>query len=165
MPASWTQLEWDERMALKGKPLAQGLHSYFSTHAAPFPVSLKSGSPTKLLKHFKTELRRAFDAMHEKIGWEFTWDGDVESVTRTPTDAQGRHLARRRAVRRQAALKPGMPPAVPGEEKCSQQQIYCPACFPACPHPGRARSEHFTRPRGLIKSQESEHLTRPGTSI
>lgn len=67
-PASWTQLEWDERQAIKGKPLAQWLHSYYSTHAAPFPVTLaflheKSGSPTTLLKPFirqsyETHLRR-----------------------------------------------------------------------------------------------------------
>jgi replication initiator protein A len=29
MPACWTQLEWEERMALKGKPLAQWLHSFY----------------------------------------------------------------------------------------------------------------------------------------
>lgn len=142
MPASWTQLEWDERMALKGKPLAQWLHSYFSTHAAPFPVSLsylheKSGSPTKLLKHFKTELRRAFDAMHERIGWEFTWDGDVVSVTRTPTDAQGRHLARRRAVRKQAALKAPMPPSVPRGGEMQSTADLLPGLLPNLSSPSR----------------------------
>jgi TrfA protein len=110
MPATWTQIEWDERMALMGKPLAQWLHSYFSTHAKPYPVSAaylqeKSGSPTKLLKHFKTELKRAFAAMHETIGWEFSWDGDLVILKRPPSEAQGRHLARK-AAKRQALASP-----------------------------------------------------------
>lgn len=101
--ASWTQLEWEERKALKGKPLAQWLHSYFSTHAAPFPISAaylheKSGSPTKLLKHFKPELRRALNQLHDSLGWEFTWDdNNLISVTRPPTAAQARHLERKKA--------------------------------------------------------------------
>jgi TrfA protein len=115
MPATWTQIEWDERMALMGKPLAQWLHSYFSTHAKPYPVSAaylqeKSGSPTKLLKHFKTELKRAFAAMNETIGWEFSWDGDLVILNRPPSEAQGRHLARK-AAKRQASL------AAPAEQR------------------------------------------------
>jgi hypothetical protein len=96
-PACWTQLEWDERMVLKGKPLAQWLHSYFSTHAAPFPVSVtflheKTGSPTKLLKHFKTELRNAFKSLHELLGWDAAWNGDLVTLTRPPSASQARHL-------------------------------------------------------------------------
>lgn len=111
MPATWTQIEWDERIALMGKPLAQWLHSYFSTHAKPYPVSAaylqeKSGSPTKLLKHFKPELKRAFAAMNEAIGWEFSWDGDLVILTRPPSEAQGRHLARK-AAKRQAIQNAG----------------------------------------------------------
>jgi hypothetical protein len=46
-------LEWEERLALKGRPLAQWQHSYLSTYAKPYPVSVaflheKSGSPTKM---------------------------------------------------------------------------------------------------------------------
>ncbi len=98
-PACWTQLEWNERMALKGKPLAQWLHSYYSTHASPFPVSVaflheKTGSPTKLLKHFKTELRNAFVQLHEVLGWEPTWSGDLVTIKRPPTGSQGRFLTR-----------------------------------------------------------------------
>ena len=98
-PACWTQLEWNERMALKGKPLAQWLHSYYSTHASPFPVSVaflheKTGSPTKLLKHFKTELRNAFISLHEVLGWEPSWNGDLVTIKRPPSGSQGRFLAR-----------------------------------------------------------------------
>ena len=98
-PASWTQIEWEERMKLRGKPLAQWLHSYFSTHARPYPVSVgflkeKTGSPTKLLKHFKVELRTALQTMQDLIGWSIEWDGDLVKVMRPPTDSQARHLNR-----------------------------------------------------------------------
>lgn len=100
--ASWTQLEWEERKALKGKPLAQWLHSYFSTHAAPFPVSAayiqeKSGSPTKLLKHFKTELKRALEELKNTLGWIYTFDAnDLITVRKPPSGAQARHLTRKK---------------------------------------------------------------------
>ena len=110
--ASWTALEWNERRALNGQPLAQWLHSYFSTHAAPYPVSVaflheKSGSPTKLLKHFKTELKRAFTVLHDTLGWDFKWEGDLAALTRPPTGSQGRHLTRKAesAKRKKAAGK------------------------------------------------------------
>ncbi len=98
-PASWTQLEWQERKKLMGKPLAQWLHSFYSTHAKPFPMTVaylkeKTGSPTKLLKHFKVELRAALQAMHDLIGWEVQLDGDLVKVHRPATDSQNRHLAR-----------------------------------------------------------------------
>jgi len=97
--ASWTQLEWEERMKLRGKPLAQWLHSYFSTHARPYPVTVeflkeKTGSPMKLLKHFKVELRNALQTLQDLIGWTVEWDGNLVRVMRPPTDSQARHLTR-----------------------------------------------------------------------
>jgi len=96
-PDSWTQIEWEERRKLMGKPLAQWLHSYFCTHARPYPVSVafikeKTGSPTQLLKHFKVELRTALETMAEIIGWTVEWNGDLVKVTRPATAAQSRHL-------------------------------------------------------------------------
>jgi hypothetical protein len=104
-PASWTQIEWDERKSLKGKPLAQWLHSYFSTHAAPYPVSTaflheKTGSPTKELKHFKTELMNAFKAMNEILGWVSTWNEDKVTLVRTPSASQVRHISRKAASKK-----------------------------------------------------------------
>jgi TrfA protein len=101
-PASWTQLEWEERMALKGKPLAQWLHSYFSTHAAPYPISVaflheKTGSPTRQLKHFRTELKNALTALEKILGWKATWDGDLLTLKRPPSASQARHLRKARA--------------------------------------------------------------------
>ncbi len=101
-PASWTQLEWHERMALKGKPLAQWLHSYFSTHAHAFPVSVsflheKSGSPTTLEKHFKVELKNALKVLETTLDWTITWNRDLVTVARTPSPCQTRHLAKKGA--------------------------------------------------------------------
>jgi hypothetical protein len=98
-PASWSVIEWDERMMLKGKPLAQWLHSYFTTHARPYPVSVaflkdKTGSPTKLLKHFRVELRNALNTIQATIGWTFEIQDDLVKVTRPPTDSQARYLSR-----------------------------------------------------------------------
>lgn len=110
-PASWTQLEWQERQSLSGQPLAQWLHSYFSTHAAPFPISVafiheKSGSPTTLLKHFKTELKNSLGVLEETLGWTATWKKQLVTVSRTPSDAQTRHIARKTArVKREKAVK------------------------------------------------------------
>ncbi len=99
MRACWTALEWDERQALKGHPLAQWLHSYFSTHAEPFPVSAsflheKSGSPTKLLKHFRAELKNALATLDNVLQWKAIWEGDLVTITRPPSASQARHLIR-----------------------------------------------------------------------
>ena len=117
-PASWTQLEWEERKALKASPLAQWLHSYFSTHAQPFPVSVrflheKSGSPTKLLKHFKTELKNALSSLEEKLDWKSTWDKDLLTLKRPATPSQTRHLARKATKSKQVKQ---MTPASPRAE-------------------------------------------------
>jgi hypothetical protein len=114
-PASWTQIEWEERRRLKGKPLAQWLHSYFCTHARPYPVSAaflkeKTGSPTKLLKHFKVELRSALQSMRQLIGWDVQLSGDLVTVRRTPTNSQTRHLVKTAARRRaRSAIENGLP--------------------------------------------------------
>jgi hypothetical protein len=136
-PASWTQLEWDERLALKGKPLAQWLHSYFSTHAAPFPVSVtflheKSGSPTTLLKHFKVELKHAFTSLELTLGWTVTWNRNLVSVSRKPSAAQTRHLGRKAArAKSQRAAK----------EAQQRRQLNLPPYTPSTgPQPGAMAS-------------------------
>jgi hypothetical protein len=96
-PACWTRLEWDERQACKGQPLAQWLHSYFSTHAKPYPVSVKflhekSGSKHALLKNFRIDLKKALATLEKRLGWKATWNGDLVTVTRPPSPSQARHL-------------------------------------------------------------------------
>lgn len=99
--ASWTQLEWEQRKALKGKPLGLWLHSYWSTHADPFPLSVafiqeKSGSQTAQKKHFKADLKRALRALDEKLGWKFTWKGDLVALAKPPSASQAKYIQRKK---------------------------------------------------------------------
>ena len=61
----WTGLQMQERLALKGKPLAAWLHGFYSSHAKPFPLKVEtlhalSGSANKDMRDFK---RRPFSAV------------------------------------------------------------------------------------------------------
>lgn len=97
--SDWTALEWRQREALKGKPLALWLHGFFSTHAQPFPLKIEtlrelSGAGTKTKKHFAAALKRAFADLEAVAGIEASVDGDLVTVTRTPTPAQLHHLTK-----------------------------------------------------------------------
>jgi TrfA protein len=144
-PASYTQLEWEERLKLKGKPLALWLHSYFSTHAKPFPVSAsylkeKTGSPTKLVKHFKPELRTALKALESLDGWTVEWNGDNITVTHPETGSQVRHTDRKDNQRKalKAAKQQDLAPKQPNPQRTSPQQ----------PRPQQ-------QPKGLTSMQEA----------
>jgi TrfA protein len=97
-PACWTQLEWEERMALKGHPIAQWLHSFYSSHVPkPFPLSAsylhpKTGSNRPLLKHFRQDLKHALVTLEKVLGWKATWEGDLLTLSRPPSPSQARHL-------------------------------------------------------------------------
>lgn len=39
---SWTQIDWNIRYVLRGHPLAQWLHGFYSTHAAPVPYKVET---------------------------------------------------------------------------------------------------------------------------
>lgn len=34
-PLRWTQIDWEQRQRLRGKPLASWLHSFYASHAEP----------------------------------------------------------------------------------------------------------------------------------
>ncbi len=93
------------RQALSGSPLAQWLHGYYSTHAAPFPVRIGflhrlSGSNTTSKAKFLQLLRRALNrlvlasAEHDEL-FSYEIDGDLVTVSRGPSKSQARHLATR----------------------------------------------------------------------
>ena len=105
LPDDWTALEWQERLALKGKPLALWLHGYYSSHAAPHPVKVETlrdmcGSETKEPRFFKKALLRAFEELEQVTGIKGTIDGDLVTVTHTPSPAQICHLARKTTRRK-----------------------------------------------------------------
>lgn len=98
----WTALDWNQRTALRRKPLALWLHGFYSTHAAPFPIKVEtlhqlSGSTTKNLHHFKANLKIALSDLEAATGIKGTIDGDLVTVERHGTRAQQRHLRRRSA--------------------------------------------------------------------
>lgn len=98
----WTQVEWEQRQALKKQPLAQWLHGFYTTHAAPYPIKVEtihrlSGSENKELKGFRRELREVLAKLEAATGW--TWeidDSDLVQINKRPTGSQARHLIRQK---------------------------------------------------------------------
>jgi len=99
-----TLIDWDRRMALKGKDLARWLQLYIATHAKPYPVKVVtlrtlSGSRAKALKHFRAKLRVALDDLvsnHDIAEWTIEMPGDLLYVDR---DAAVSASQKRRIVR------------------------------------------------------------------
>lgn len=99
----WSQVEWDQRQALKKQPLAQWLHGFYTSHAKPYPMKVEtihrlSGSENSQMAGFRRELRGAMEKLSAATGW--TWEidaGDLMHVRRTPSGSQVRHLIRRAA--------------------------------------------------------------------
>jgi hypothetical protein len=60
----WTALDWKQRQELRGQPLAQALHAFYSSHRDPFAVKLATlqaytGSRNKQPASFKRQVRAA----------------------------------------------------------------------------------------------------------
>lgn len=113
----WTQIDWDVRRALRGYPLAQWLHGFYSSHAKPFPLRIETlhrlcGSAagaqarseamrSKALLGWRDNslvpalnaLRRAIEQSRRTFAWEI--DDDLVSITREPSRTQQRHLTKR----------------------------------------------------------------------
>lgn len=90
----YTLMDWEQRLKLKQKDLARFLHSYYASHASPFPVSVEflrdiSGSRTKELWKFRQNIKKALDSLQE-IGFISTWiidKSDLVHVARTAKEA------------------------------------------------------------------------------
>ena len=98
----WTQIDWEQRQRLRGKPLALWLHGFYASHAAPYPLTVAylhklSGSRTKQLKHFKQNLVRALRDL-EAVGAikSFEIRDELVHVRTVPSQSQQKHLAARR---------------------------------------------------------------------
>jgi hypothetical protein len=64
----WTAIDWQQRLQLRRKPLAQSLHAYFSSHKKPFPVTLNflrkiTGSRNSHARNFKILCKKALDEL------------------------------------------------------------------------------------------------------
>lgn len=98
----WTQIDWEQRQRLRGKPLALWLHGFYASHAAPYPLTVAylhklSGSQTKQLKHFKQNLTKALrDLQAAGAIKAFEIRDDLVHVWTIPSPSQQKHLATRR---------------------------------------------------------------------
>jgi hypothetical protein len=86
----WTGIDWERRQALRGQPLAQWLHGFYSSHATPYPMradTLKRlcGSSNEQLAGFARDLRESLAKLSVATGWTCTMDDDwLVTVSRTP---------------------------------------------------------------------------------
>ena len=90
---------------LDGKPLAQWLHGFYASHAAPFPLKIETlhrlcGSEAGEMWKFAQTLRKALDDVAEASaahGEGFSSDirGDLVHVEKKAQGAQRRHLAKK----------------------------------------------------------------------
>lgn len=96
----WSQVEVEQRKTLKRQPLAQWLHGFYTTHAAPYSLKVEticrlSGSEARQLKHFRAELREALARVEAATGWGWEIDdADLVRVSKKPRGSQARHLLR-----------------------------------------------------------------------
>ena len=100
-PDQFTQIEWAVRHKLDGKPLAQWLHGYYSSHAKPYPVKVETlhklcGSEAEL-RRFRQTLCNALTDVSEAskfhgLSFRSEFRGNLVIVERKPTSSQQRHL-------------------------------------------------------------------------
>ena len=99
--AGFTYIDWHQRQALRGKPLALWLHGFLASHAEPYPLKLEtlhrlSGSRTKQIYHFKANLIAALRDL-QAIGAinSYVIDGNnLVTINRTPSSSQRKHLTK-----------------------------------------------------------------------
>ena len=101
-PTRWTQIDWEQRQRLRGKPLALWLRGFYASHAAPHALSVAylhklSGSQTKQLWKFKQNLTQALRDLESAgaiRGFEIR--DNLVHVWTIPSKSQRKHLAARR---------------------------------------------------------------------
>lgn len=98
----YTELNWSDRLALGPKQLAKWLLSFYSTHAAPYPMKVSTikelcRSQAGDLNFFRRDLRKALAELEARLlihSWQI--DGtDKLHIRRPPSPSQARHLARK----------------------------------------------------------------------
>lgn len=95
----YTQIDWEQRMALGNNSLAKWLHGFYASHAQPYAYRVETlqrlcGSTTADLKNFRQMLRQALTHL-QAIGSIKAWEigeGDLVHVTNHPSPTQAKHL-------------------------------------------------------------------------
>lgn len=98
---NFTLLDWDDRLALGAKQLVKWLHSFYATHAAPYPMKVETlmdlcGAESGTLKEFRRQLRTALEELRSRRlirAWRID-NTDLVHVTVAPSASQARHLAK-----------------------------------------------------------------------
>jgi hypothetical protein len=77
----WSSIEVVQRQALKGQPLAQWLHGFYSTHTHPYAYKVETlhrlcGSENSQIRDFRRELREAAMKVSAVTGWAMAIDAD-----------------------------------------------------------------------------------------
>lgn len=113
----WTLIDWGIHCSLRGHPLAQWLHGFYSSHAKPFPMKEETlhrlcGSEAARMDHYRQDLHKALNAVAEasaKMGQAFSWElqGDLVSISRDPSKTQRKHLRQKAAAKRPTANDAG----------------------------------------------------------
>lgn len=89
--SGYALIDWNQRQSLGNNSLAKWLHSFYATHAQPYPykvetIKILSGSTAGRLSKFRSMLRTALDQVVETgsiQSWEI--DGnDLVKITKTP---------------------------------------------------------------------------------
>ena len=100
-PTQWTQIDWEQRQRLRGKPLALWLMGFYASHAAPYPLRVEylhklSGSQTKQVWKFKQNLTQALEEI-AAVGaiQAFEIRDELVHVRTVPSKSQRKHLAAR----------------------------------------------------------------------
>jgi len=112
----FTRIDWEQRRALRRKPLAQWLQLYYSSHAEPYAISLefireKSGSSTKCLRKFKQMVNAALAEL-KRVGAITSarfLPKNMLVVERTPSASQQRHIEKRTRHRKYATKRSAKP--------------------------------------------------------
>lgn len=89
----WTALDWQQRQELRGQPLAQALHAFYSSHREPYAVKLQTiqaytGSRNRQLASFRRQVRTALNELVNAgflVGFDF--EGDLIRVVRHTASA------------------------------------------------------------------------------
>jgi TrfA protein len=85
----WTGVDWERRQALRGQPLAQWLHGFYSSHDTAYPMKVGTlrklcGSNNDQLDGFRRDLRDSLGLLGEVTGWAWSVDdGDLVRVSRS----------------------------------------------------------------------------------
>jgi len=113
--AGYTHVDWVQRRKLKGNSLAQWLHGFYSTHAAPLRYKVETirelcGSTTERLTDFRKALRVALERLKTEeaiTGWNIDPKSDLVTVRRKGSKSQQRHLENKQTAEASAEFSTG----------------------------------------------------------